>query len=394
MRFWPLKRQFLTEDLPVSTQVETFWATLQGIGYSPRLLDRVWAADRCVQLVSQEIASMPLKFSGTYEPTWVANPDPVWYPNGIGDAVFAAAWSMYGWGDAFLYVTSRYANGFPSNWTVLNPEPMSVENDGQGGKKYRSGNTILDPARMVQISRNPRGGLRGTSALRSYASHLLGAESAGDLNRALMAEGGVPHGILKSQKTTTQEQAESIKSMWVNARARGPRGAPAVLDPDIDFQQISFSPKDLLLLEAQEFDARVIASAFGVPPFLLNLPLTGGLTYQSPEMLVEQWWRVELRPAALRISRALSANMLPRGSYVEFDSYETLKPALPELVTAWDTMLKEGVVTVDEYRAAVLGLEPLTDQAGDLEAFEPAVAGASNVQPLRPALPEEAVIRP
>jgi hypothetical protein len=132
-----------------------------------------------------------------------------------------------------------------------------------------------------------------------------------------------------------------------------------------------------------------------VPPFLLSMPLEGSLTYQSPEMLIEQWWRTELRPAALRMSQALSANMLPRGSWVEFDARDVLAPPLPDLVKAWSQLLADGAVTIDEYRAAVLRLPPLQpgDALGALdEITTPAVAQSNNVSPLRPALAQDAVV--
>jgi hypothetical protein len=50
---------------------------------------------------------------------WVSSPDPNWFPNGIGDALFAIVEQMYGWGFA-QYVTDFYADGFPRTWTVLN----------------------------------------------------------------------------------------------------------------------------------------------------------------------------------------------------------------------------------------------------------------------------------
>jgi hypothetical protein len=109
-----LERDAFTSSL-MNSEVAAFWAGLSGTGYSPRLAERVWASNRCMQLNCQLIASMPLRFSGTYKPEWVSNPDPVWFPNGIGDAVFAAMWSMYGWGDAFLLVTLGYANEFPQS---------------------------------------------------------------------------------------------------------------------------------------------------------------------------------------------------------------------------------------------------------------------------------------
>lgn len=99
-------------------------------------------------------------------------------------------------------------------------------------------------------------------------------------------------------------------------------GAPPVLPPDLDFKALSFDPKDMALLETQEFDAKAIASAYGVPAILLNMPLDG-LTYQNPGLLGEMWWRFELRPTATRIANAFSAQMLPRGQWVSFDAADT-----------------------------------------------------------------------
>jgi len=50
------------------------------------------------------------------------------------------------------------------------------------------------------------------------------------------------------------------------------------------------------------------------------------LTYNNPAQMGEQWWRYELRPTALRLSRALSEQMLPRGSQVDFDATDTFSP--------------------------------------------------------------------
>ena len=60
---------------------------------------------------------------------------------------------------------------------------------------------------------------------------------------------------------------------------------------------------------------------------LLNMPVTGGLTYQNPAALGEMWWRFELRPTATRIANALSAQMLPRGQWITFDAADTFAPS-------------------------------------------------------------------
>jgi HK97 family phage portal protein len=312
-------------------QVSAFWSETfgpQGLTWSPSLIERIWVVNRCLQLCAQQIASMPLRFQGTFEPAWVTSPDPNWFPNGIGDAVFAITWHLYGWGDAFLIVSDRYFSGFPRSWTLAHPSRMEVDVDSGGRRRYRIGERIFPRGDVVQITRNPTGGLRGTSALAAYASSAwnvaAGAETTNDVLNNL------PPAVLKSKtKRLTKDQAVAVQSLWSARASVRTRGVPPVLDPDLDLvaTNLGFTPKDLLLLEAQEFDARVIASAFGVPASLLNMAVSGGLTYQNPAMLGEQWWRFELLPGpAKRIADAMTANLLPAGNSVLFDASATFSP--------------------------------------------------------------------
>ena len=87
----------------------------------------------------------------------------------------------------------------------------------------------------------------------------------------------------------------------------------------LEGSKLGFSPEELMLVDVQEFNARVLASSCGVPPFLLNIALTGGLTYQNPAMLGDYWVRTELYSTFSRFARAMTAQMLPAGSSVYFD---------------------------------------------------------------------------
>ena len=107
-------------------------------------------------------------------------------------------------------------------------------------------------------------------------------------------------------------------------QARG--GAPPVLPPELEFETLSFSPKDMALLETQEWNALALAAAFGIPAVLLNMAIRWGMTYQNPGMLGEMWWRFELRPTAKRVADALTAQMLPAGQFVWFDAEDTIQP--------------------------------------------------------------------
>jgi Phage portal protein len=287
------------------------------------LADRVWVANRCQQLNAQQIASMPLQFHGAVEPAWVSSPDPNWYPNGIGDALHSMVDQLYGWGFSCQYITDFYADGFPRTWTVLPSSAVHIALV-NGAREYKLGEDILDPRRVVQIDRNPGTGLHGTSALRAYAQTAWGLLAAGNQSMTV-TQGGIPQSVLKSERKLTKEQAEALQAQWITATTnRG--GAPPVLPPELDFKVLSINPSDLSLLETQEWNARVLATAYGVPAVILNMSLQGGLTYQNPAALGEMWWRFELRTTATRIANAFTAQMLPRGQWVTFDAADTFLP--------------------------------------------------------------------
>jgi len=358
---------------------------------SPQFVERVGTAARCLQLVSQQIAAMPLRFRGSSPvPLWLSNPDPVWYPNGVTDATFALIASLYGWGDAFLVVTSLYETGYPRSWSILDPSVVTVAaaDDGRG-RAYRVKDVDLTDDDVLQISRNPDGLLRGTPALTGYASNVAASFFASSFASDFYQSGGIPWAVLQSSRRLDREQAEALQAQWT-ARVGLRGGAPAVIPPDVTFQQFSFAPKELLLLESREWDAKQIAAAFGVPAFMLNLEQAGGLNYSNPEMLFDTWWRTELYPSAPRVEAALST-WLPRGSWVEFDPSILLRPDLPGLATVWLDLLAANVVTIDEVRAAVLDLPPLTDDVGAVAMIDEP-SGSSATGPAAPDVPSPPIL--
>ncbi len=319
-----------------NSQIPNFWAVNQlgqfantfwpGDGY---LADRVWVANRCIQMNSQQIAAMSLRYESpnvaeASEPTWVSNPDPVWYPNGISDAIFSIVAQIYGWGFACLYVTDWYATGYPRTWTVLPSDLVRIKIE-NGVRCYRIGEEELDPGAIVQIDRNPGTHAHGTSAMRAYAQQAWGLLAAGNQSMEV-STGGIPTAVLQNKlRRLTSAQSQEAQNQWMEAVARR-NGAPPVLDMEWAFEPLQFNPQELGLLEVQDFNAKAIATAFGVPAVLLNMAIRWGMTYQNPGALGEMWWRFELRPTAKRIADALTSQMLPAGQYVWLDASDTYEP--------------------------------------------------------------------
>jgi hypothetical protein len=300
--------------------IPDFWQQTYGtqIYGDARLAQQVWAAGRCQHMNSSQIAAMPLRFHGSFEPAWVSSPDPAQFPNGIGDAMYAIVDQLYGWGWSLQYVTDFYADGFPRRWTVIPSGSCEPRYDEDGGKVYKLGETLLDPSRVVQIDRNPTTAAHGTSALRAYAQAAYGLLAAGNQSVSV-SQGGIPQAVLRSERKLTKAQAEALQAQWIAATSAR-NGAPPILPPELSFEVLSINPSDLSLLETQEWNARVIATAYGTPSVLLNMALQGGLTYQNPLALMQMWWLTELRTVAKRVVDAWSAQMLPRGSWVSVDA--------------------------------------------------------------------------
>lgn len=372
-------------------QITQFWnTTFGGSIFTPSLFDRVWAANRCLQMTCQHLSRMPLRFYGpdsATEPAWVSSPDPAWFPNGIGDALFAAYWQMYASdkGCALLYVTARYANGFPRLWTVMDNTRIEIGREG-ARRSYRIGfgGDFLNPLNVVQIDRDPRGGLHGTSALQAFASSAWNLVIGGETAASKMTD--LPPLVLKANQKVTAAQSAQIAADWANRPSKNT--SIPVLPPELNLEAtgLGLSPKDLLLLESQQFDAATIAAAFGMPALMLNIALQGSLVYQAPGQLFDYWWRGELMPRSDATSDALTAQMLPAGQSVLFDARRTLAPDFGDLVEAWNKMLDSKVVTLAEYRAAVLGLPPQSEAESVADLLEPGVAGAS------PNLPAPALV--
>lgn len=298
------------------------------------LANRVWIANRCLQMNSQQIAAMPVRFESPNvaadgEPAWISNPDPLYYPNGISSLLKGAVRDYYAWGWALLYVTSRYADGYPRNMTRIPASKCTPRWDENGYIEYKVGNDYVPPEDVIQINRDCvyDHGPHGESAISSYAQLAWGLLAAG--NQAMdVNQGGIPKVSLKvtdENRKMKAEQAEALQTQWM-LRTQQRNGAPPVLPFGLDFETLSWSPKDMALLESQEFNALALAAAFGIPAVLLNMAIRFGLTYQNPGMLGEMWWRFELRNTSKAFADALTAQALPSGQWVWIDAADTYEP--------------------------------------------------------------------
>lgn len=187
-------------------------------------------------------------------------------------------------------------------------------------------------------------------------------------NQALLQNGAKPSGalILKSsqndnnylseeQFTRLQSQLQEKFSGSANA------GKPLLLEGGLEWQEMSYSPKDMDFMETKNSAARDIALAFGVPPHLLGIK--GDNTYSNMQEARFAFWEETIIPLVDKTTDALNNWLVPffgddlKLSY-DMNKISALSAKQDKI---WDRMQRADFMTKNEKRAAV-GLPPINEK--------------------------------
>lgn len=331
-------------------------------------LRRVSTVMTCVDLNSRQLASFPIYATRAQQPvslpSWSLTPEPEVYAD-WSEFMKAAVNAYQLAGEAVLYATAWGSNGFPARFVAL--DPTLITSDPDTGALYLGNDPDpLDPrdVLVIKYQKLPGAHSRGIGPLQWTGRNLV---SAAALER--YASDIATHGVwavLKHPANLDRGQADDLKAGWMASRAAW-GAAPAVLSGGVEFETLSLSPKDMALLDLKVYDEQRIASAFGVPPFLVGLEQPGSMTYSNANSLFDFHWRATLRPMASTFASAMSRWLLPRGTQLWFNRDEYVRPDLGQRATSYATLhaitdqAGRPAITTDEVRIAE-GLPPYADE--------------------------------
>ena len=245
--------------------------------------------------------------------TWLRRLDPS-VPNS-----FLLAWlfdDLFFYGRSFLYVTSRTADGYPASFTRL-PAAMVNTLDQTGpvwfapSKQltFQGGN--LNPDDLVQFLSPIQGIVYMSEKAIATALQLEAA-------RFRNSSSAIPAGILRQtggEPLSAQELAD-LAAAFNAARATN---QTAALNEYVSYTETQTSPDKMLLIESAEFQAMEMARLCNIPPYLAGVSV-GSYSYQSSAEARMDLWTFGVRAYADCIAGTLSQNnVLPNGTYVEFD---------------------------------------------------------------------------
>jgi hypothetical protein len=256
----------------------------------------------------EEMEKMPLA-----PRTWLRRIDPT-LPNN-----FILSWTfddLFFFGRAFWYITSRTADGYPASYTRL-PAAMVQTLDQAGPVWFAPSKDIvfngggLDPNDVVQFLSPIQGIIYMSEQAVATALKLEGA-------RYRNSSSAIPSGTLR-QVGGEPLSAQELADLAAAFQAARETNQVAALNEFVTYTETLTSPDKMLLIDSAEFQAMEMARLCNIPPYLAGISV-GSYSYQSSAESRMDLWTFGVRAYADCIAGTLSQNnVLPNGTYVEFD---------------------------------------------------------------------------
>ncbi|MGP2362587.1 phage portal protein [Acinetobacter junii] len=153
----------------------------------------------------------------------------------------------------------------------------------------------------------------------AYGAQSIGIGLAGsDKTSRLMSNGAKPTGALKTERYLKKEQRNALREE-LDILINGDDGDLAVLEGNMQFEQISLTPADLELIEIRKMSVEEACRFFGVNPILIFSTDSSTTWGSGIEQLVDGFHKFGLRPYLERIEESARIHLLQRH---EWDEYE------------------------------------------------------------------------
>ena len=203
----------------------------------------------------------------------------------------------------------------------------------------------------------------GLSPIEAAAKAIDQHNAVSGHNLALLQNGGRPSGafIVDTQMTHLSDNQRQELRDNVDALFHGLEntGRPLVLEGAFRWQEMGMTPKDLDFIEGKKISGREIAQAFGVPPMLIGI--TGDATFSNFKEARLHLWEDTILPLGYKIMHTLSRwlmnwNALSEPMQLNLDKVPALQPKRNGL---WERMQAADFLTDDEKRQFLgLNLQP------------------------------------
>lgn len=219
------------------------------------------------------------------------------------------------------YVKKDYVGKKLVSLQVINTGSVdaSIRDDGTPLYKCKIGNkTVEYTDKEIWHIKLFGTGFVGMSPI-AYGAQSIGIGLAGsDKTSRLMSNGAKPTGALKTEKYLKKEQRDQLREE-LDILINGDDGDLAVLEGNMQFEQISLTPADLELIEIRKMSVEEACRFFGVNPILIFSSESSTTWGSGIYELVGAFHKFGLRPYLERLEESARIHLLQRH---EWDEYE------------------------------------------------------------------------
>jgi hypothetical protein len=274
--------------------------------------------------------------------------------------------SLFYYGVAYWMVEEVYQDdNRPARFSWVQNDRVTV--------KYAANNTVVDYY-MVNNVRVPDSGVGSLVTFQAMDQGLLlrnptTIRAAIDLEKAAAIAAQTPMGsgyIKNTGADLPDQQVQGILNAWKTARQSK---ATAYLTSTLEFNPISFSPKDMMYNDGKMYLALDLARACNVPAVMLDAEIIKSNTYQNVLDQRKEFAAYTLMPYLYAISCRLSMDDLtPRGQEIRFAIDETfLRVDTKARLETTQMLLDMGLIDINQAKE-MEGLTPDGNTDADAES--------------------------
>lgn len=237
---------------------------------------------RCVDVLSSSFASLPwdlYRFDGTVTLPATGHPvrkllsrphtlqtSYIWRKTLLTHALL--------WGNGYARII-RNGIGRPTELKLYHPNEVLVTTDlyrDEVAYRFIDQAQTFGPNDVIHFKCFTTDGVFGRSIVRNAIDAFVGPMQTRRFINKVLENGGRPAAIIRAKKALTEIAKGNIRAGWQAAFGGAENaGKTAVLDEDMEYQQISMSPVDVQLLEFARLSNEQICALMGVPQHMAGI---------------------------------------------------------------------------------------------------------------------------
>ena len=315
---------------------------------------------RARNLICGTVASIPLEYYNKSTGEVIAPPRWITQLAKNQPSFVTLTWcvdSLLFYGVSYLLVTERYAeDGRPAafEW-IANPRvTFTTDLEGIMVTQYYIDAKAIDMNDIVTIQGFDEGVLERASGT---------IQAAIDVDRAAGVNSAQPQpaGFIKnSGADLPAAEVQGLLAAWKRSRQNN---STAYLTSTLDYQPVTFSPKDMMYNDSVQNLSTQIARAMNVPAYYLSADQNTTMTYANVQDERKQFYALSIEPYIQAIQSRLSMNDISTaGHEVRFAVYDTFLKSDPLVeLQVIEKLLTLGLVTPEQ----AMGMTDLTPNGSE-----------------------------